>query len=461
MGGYDTSGVLNGLPPQKRSLLAMLAPTMDPDAGVIEDNWGGEDSGERPTSSRPASTKPLLNHIEDDAATRHNPEIANATDEEFADQTAKTIRTPRPSLVDQLNQQYNQVDQQLNAPRKKMSLLKAMALGALAGPKAGETMRAGEQAQEFKQNQLREREGSLMQQIENERRMQGEQDRLDQSERFQEHMGERAHEWSLDDPSKVQTVQTEQGTFQRDPRTGAWTPVTASGQPIGGKASQKPDSLEAQYDEAIKSGDQNRANQLLTEMQRVGSAKQPPQREPRQLAIDPSGKVIELRPGATVPQGTRTVAGDLAAPKATPDEQRRADLAENLNENLATLEEIVSRRPDLFGPIAGRLTGYKGALGTNDADIGTLETIKHQIGMAQISAHGMRSAQGVGAAAESILNSFKNGPDAVKASINAARNSVKTFTDDANKGNQRGPVSPAKTKQPSLKKQVTDPLGIL
>jgi hypothetical protein len=58
--------------------------------------------------------------------------------------------------------------------------------------------------------------------------------------------------------------------------------------------------------------------------------------------------------------------------------------------------------------------------------------------MAQVSAHGMRSAQGVGAAAESILNSFKNGPDAVKASINAARNSVKTFTNDVNKTQNRG-----------------------
>jgi hypothetical protein len=117
--------------------------------------------------------------------------------------------------------------------------------------------------------------------------------------------------------------------------------------------------------------------------------------------------------------------------KPTADEQRRADLAGNLEENLQTLEEIVNRRGDeLFGPIAGRMTGLKASFGSNDPDIGTLETIKHQLGMAQISAHGMRSAQGIEGAATSILNNFKNGPDAVRASIKAARNSVQTFKAD-------------------------------
>jgi hypothetical protein len=177
-------------------------------------------------------------------------------------------------------------------------------------------------------------------------------------------------------------------------------------------------------------------NRLLARKQ-FAAAGQPPQHDPRQLVIGPGGKVIELHPGDVVPEGSKTVSGDLTN-KPTPDEQRRADLSENLNENLATLEDIVTRRPDLFGPVMGRVTGVRQMIGSDDPDIGALETIKHQIGMAQVSAHGMRSAQGVGAAAESILNSFKNGPDAVKASIAAARNSVKTFTEDVNKTQNRG-----------------------
>jgi hypothetical protein len=165
--------------------------------------------------------------------------------------------------------------------------------------------------------------------------------------------------------------------------------------------------------------------------QQRSAATQKPERPQRQLAVGPDGTVIELTPGVKVPQGTKSVSGELATGKPTADEQRRADLAGNLEENLGTLEEIVKRRPDLFGPVAGRMTTFKNTIGTNDPDIGTLDTIKHQIGMAQISAHGMRSAQGIDGAAHSIFNnSFVNGPDAVLASINAARNSVQTFKSD-------------------------------
>lgn len=126
--------------------------------------------------------------------------------------------------------------------------------------------------------------------------------------------------------------------------------------------------------------------------------------------------------------------------KPTADEQRRSDLAENLNENLSTLKDIVQRRPELFGPLAGRWAELKQKFGSDDADLGTLQTIEHQIGMAQISAHGMRSAQGIEGAGHSILNGLHSGPKALLASIEAAENSVKTFTGDVeNKGKTAPP----------------------
>lgn len=134
--------------------------------------------------------------------------------------------------------------------------------------------------------------------------------------------------------------------------------------------------------------------------------------------------------------------------KPTADEQRRADLAENLNENLNALEDIVNRRPELFGAVNGRVTQLRGFLGSDDSDVAALQTIQHQLGMAQISAHGMRSSHGIEGASNSILNSFKNGPDAVKSSIKAARNSVQTFTNDlANKGGA-APSGGTKTADP-------------
>jgi hypothetical protein len=113
----------------------------------------------------------------------------------------------------------------------------------------------------------------------------------------------------------------------------------------------------------------------------------------------------------------------------TGPEKNRADLAKNLNENLDTLEEIVNRRPDLFGPGAGRMTELHMMIGSSDPDIAALQNIKHQAGMAQISAHGMRSAQGVDSAAQALMN-FHNEPQAIKGAIHSARNSVGTFAKD-------------------------------
>jgi hypothetical protein len=227
------------------------------------------------------------------------------------------------------------------------------------------------------------------------------------------------------------TVTTDKGVQQWNPDTKRYDI------PVGG-APEKGDDFEKYYKDYITSNNlPDSPHNRLQARREYAQAGQAPQKPQQQLAVI-DGKVVELKPGMTVPAGTESLTGDLKGAKPTADEQRRSDLSENLNENLATLEEITNRRPDLFGPVAGQITGIKGFIGSNDPDIGTLETIKHQIGMAQISAHGMRSAQGVSSAAESILNSFKNGPDAVKASINAARNSVKTFTEDANRSTTKG-----------------------
>lgn len=116
--------------------------------------------------------------------------------------------------------------------------------------------------------------------------------------------------------------------------------------------------------------------------------------------------------------------------KPTADETRRADLAENMTENLTQLEDIVRRRPDLFGPMAGRLTGWRQKLGTSDPDVAKLHAIKEYLGMASVGAHAMRNAQHVGAAADAVMAGFVNSPAATLAAIQSARDSVDTFKRD-------------------------------
>lgn len=137
---------------------------------------------------------------------------------------------------------------------------------------------------------------------------------------------------------------------------------------------------------------------------------------------------------------TENAPGGLAR-KPNAEEQKRADLATNVNENLDKLEDIANRRPDLFGPVAGRMTKMRETVGTSDPDVATLKTLEDNLGMAMQSAHGMRSAQHVETSAQSVLNGFKNSPQALKAAIKAARASVGTFQNNVQDTNNAGKPS--------------------
>ncbi len=124
--------------------------------------------------------------------------------------------------------------------------------------------------------------------------------------------------------------------------------------------------------------------------------------------------------------------------KATADETRRADLGNNMQENLDQLEDIVKRRPELFGPMAGRVTGLKQMIGTSDPDVAKLKAIKEYLGMASVGAHSMRNAQHVGAAADAVMSGFLNSPKATQAAIDTARHSVGTFMQDVQQPGRAG-----------------------
>ena len=202
------------------------------------------------------------------------------------------------------------------------------------------------------------------------------------------------------------------------------------------KTPPKPNDFEQFYSDWIKDNKfpDTAHNRLLARSQ-FAAAGQAPQRDPKTMIVTPEGKILEVKPGDTIPQGSKTVSGDLAGAKPNAEELKRSEMAENMGENLDKLEDIVKRRPELFGQLAGRITEGRMWAGSNDPDIGALNTLKDQIGMAQQSAHSMRSAQHVEAAANSILNGFKNGPDAINNSIKTARDSLKTFTKDVQVGN--------------------------
>jgi hypothetical protein len=232
------------------------------------------------------------------------------------------------------------------------------------------------------------------------------------------------------------------------PELETWTDLMKQGIPpreayeilkSAGKAEPqaKPTFQEQSYAEWAKTHPGGTRMQFEKENAAATQRPERPEKPQRTLVTVPqpdgSAKVIEATPGMIIPKGARTVQEFGKEQTPSPDEQRRADLANNLTENLDRLEEIVKRRPELFGPASGRLTTAKQWLGTGDPDVAALENIKEQVGLAMVGAHAMRNAQHAEKAANSILNAYKNKPEALigeRGSIASARNSLKTFIGD-------------------------------
>jgi hypothetical protein len=261
------------------------------------------------------------------------------------------------------------------------------------------------------------------------------------------------------DPNLPQGVRDVLGAAQRKQPTNAfelWQQQNPKGHAedyLKLEADGKNKPLEQQLIDAESSGDTDLANTIRNVIRETrvqpridvhtGTEKAPA--VPHQLVYVPQAdgttRAVEVTPGTIIPTGaTKTPGGE----HISADEQKRADLAKNLNENIDRTEEILNRRgKDLFGGLHGYLTQLRGAVGTSDPDIAALESIKHQLGMVAQGAHGMRSAQGVEAAANSLLNNFHNSPEATRAALESARSSVATFLQDSQAPGQPRTAAPA------------------
>jgi hypothetical protein len=113
------------------------------------------------------------------------------------------------------------------------------------------------------------------------------------------------------------------------------------------------------------------------------------------------------------------------------DEKKKAELAENIAFNANEVAQIVMKRPDILGAVAGRYTNAEQMIGNNDPDISALGVHVHNMAMANSGVHGFRSQEGVESYERQLLNNFKNGPAAMAGALRASTGSVQTFIDNA------------------------------
>jgi hypothetical protein len=133
------------------------------------------------------------------------------------------------------------------------------------------------------------------------------------------------------------------------------------------------------------------------------------------------------------PIGPR-VAHGAAAENPGSERLKRSDLTYNTIHNGQQLQDIISRRPDLFGKFAGRFSTFNEAIGTDDKDLAQLAIIGHNYALASNGMHGVRSAEAVAKTEKDLLNQYRNSPEATIAAITAGMQSGQTFIDAANRG---------------------------
>ena len=144
--------------------------------------------------------------------------------------------------------------------------------------------------------------------------------------------------------------------------------------------------------------------------------------------------------------------------KPTADEDRRADLSQAMSGYADMLEDIARRRPDLFGPLAGRVTQAKQFFGSDDPDVANLKFLREQLGITQMGAHSLRSAQAIAPIADALANSFHNDAATVIATAEMAKKGVAQFyTPQRPVVNGRGPTpapAPVPGTRPPLSSRV-------
>jgi len=114
-------------------------------------------------------------------------------------------------------------------------------------------------------------------------------------------------------------------------------------------------------------------------------------------------------------------------PLATTADRNRASLAHVADDNLSQIEDIVNRRPDLFGAGGGRISNIDQMIGSDDPDLQALGNAAHNFAMANAGIHGSRSFENVQAAERELLNGLKSGPNGVRGAINSNRQNLRTI----------------------------------
>jgi hypothetical protein len=143
------------------------------------------------------------------------------------------------------------------------------------------------------------------------------------------------------------------------------------------------------------------------------------------------------------------VPGQPAQPKPTVADRNRQSLAKIALDSLADVEDVVKRRPDKIGMLAGRATNVEQMLGSNDPDLVAIGNAVHNFAMANAGIHGSRSHENVVDAENMLLNHMRNGPEGMMGGIRTNQNNLNRIINGGNAPAPNASGGAPSTAQPS------------
>jgi hypothetical protein len=133
-----------------------------------------------------------------------------------------------------------------------------------------------------------------------------------------------------------------------------------------------------------------------------------------------------------VAQRLNAAPGQPGQPKPTVADRNRQSLAKIALDSLSDVEDVVKRRPDKIGMLAGRATNVQQLLGSNDPDIVAIGNAVHNFAMANAGIHGSRSHENVVDAENMLLNHMRNGPEGMMGGIRTNQNNLNRIINGGN-----------------------------
>ena len=159
----------------------------------------------------------------------------------------------------------------------------------------------------------------------------------------------------------------------------------------------------------------------------------------------------EALPGAMIGDDNKPVGTAFQQNvRPTGQERNKADLATSAHEQLQDIKGIVSKRPDIFGPVAGRTTDFKVWLGSQDPDAQRFRAARTIAGDHLAGVFGGRSEAAL-SALDSAIGHFKDNPAAMQAGLDQLDKANKTFQKAGSVKTQGSNAGAAATADPHVK----------